>query len=98
MTARGKLTTLALACAVAVALLGASGSAPAPAAPASPAAGRLESDWRHGTFWRPAGSAATRPAVRLERVAWRPTVTSVRHAQPDALAAMRAVVRLAASD
>jgi hypothetical protein len=34
--------------------------------------GTLERDGVHGTFWRPAGSAAVRPARALEPESWSP--------------------------
>jgi hypothetical protein len=61
------------------------------------AAGVREHDAWRGSFWRPAGSAAAPPAPRLERVAWTPA-RGTPGAQPSALAAVGAIVRLAALD
>ena len=99
MTARTRLTALALASVLVACLAGAGpGSrAPLPQA-AAPAFGTLDADRQHGSFWRPAGSDATRPALSLERVAWTPSDSKPRRPQSDALASVQAVVRLAASD
>ena len=99
MTARTRLTALALAGVLVAWLAGGSpGSrAPLPQA-AAPAVGTLDADRLHGSFWRPAGSDATRPAASLERVAWAPSESKPLRPQSDALASVQAVVRLAASD
>lgn len=57
--------------------------------------GSFERDALHGAFWRPAGSDAERPALRLARASWTPPETQPRL---DALASVRAVVRLASLD
>jgi hypothetical protein len=92
MTAR--LTALIVTTAVLGFLLGARAVGnPTPTANAS---GVREMHSLRGGFWRPAGSDAARPAVTLERAAWSPAAPAVSDAHPDALAAVRAVVRLAA--
>ena len=97
MAARTRLTALALAGALVAGL--AAASAGWRATPASSRlAGTLDSDRLHGSFWRPAGSDATRPTLRLQRVAWTPFESRPRRPQSDALASVQAVVRLAASD
>jgi hypothetical protein len=60
--------------------------------------GTFERDALHGAFWRPAGSDAERPALRLARASWTPPETRPRRPRPDALASVRAVVRLASLD
>jgi hypothetical protein len=70
----------------------------APAEVAATAAGIRVSDPLCGSFWRPAGSDAARPSMRLEPATWTPAESQPRRPQPDALAALRAVVRLAAID
>jgi hypothetical protein len=62
------------------------------------AAGVREPDRLRGGFWRPAGSDATRPVVRLARDSWSPAESAQRRPQPDTLHAVRAVVRLATLD
>ena len=64
--------------------------------PEDAASVREHDAWR-GSFWRPAGSNASRAALRLEPVAWTPA-RGTTGAQPSALAAVGAVVRFAASD
>jgi hypothetical protein len=76
MTARTKLTALALACAAG--LLGAHAPGDAFASPPAPhATGQLERDWVRGALWLPAGSDATRPVLRLAPVAWSPSGTTL---------------------
>ena len=73
MTARTRLTALALASVLVACLAGAGTGGRAPLADASrPARGTLDSDRLHGAFWRPAGSDATRPTLSLQRAAWAP--------------------------
>jgi hypothetical protein len=98
MTARTRLTALALASVLVACLAaGAGGRAPLADAP-RPARDTLDSDRLHGAFWRPAGSDATRPTLSLQRAAWAPSESQPRHPQSDALASVQAVVRLATSD
>ena len=63
-----------------------------------PALGTLDRDRPNGSFWRPAGSDATRPAPSLQRVAWTPFEPKPGRPQSDTLASVQAVVRLTASD
>ena len=98
MTARTRLTLPALACVVVSGLLGASAGEGASNEGAPLAAGSLDSDWVHGDFWRPAGSAAVRPALRLERAAWTPPEAGSRLPHEQALTPLRAFVPLAAND
>jgi hypothetical protein len=99
MTARSKLSVVALASVLVACLTGAGGAdGGAPAALSAPQAGTLEDDRLHGAFWRPARSAATRPTLRLERAAWTPPESTPLRPRPDTLASLRAIVRLAASD
>jgi hypothetical protein len=71
---------------------------PTPAQTAAREVGLRESDPLRGGFWRPAGSDAARPTLRLEPTAWVPPESKPGRPQPDALAAVRAVVRLASLD
>jgi hypothetical protein len=68
---------------------------PTPVGSAASSAALREMDPLRGGFWRPAGSDAARPGVRLEPAAWAPAEASTPSAQPDTLAALRAIVRLA---
>ncbi len=61
-------------------------------------AGVRVTDPLRGGFWRPANSDAKRPAVSLARAQWAPSDSAQRRPEPDAFAAVRAVVRLAALD
>jgi hypothetical protein len=92
-----KMTTRLTALFVTTALLGflIGARAVGVPAPAAGSAGVRELDPLRGSFWRPAGSDAARPAVKLARLAWTPAEASARRPQPDALAAVQAVVRLA---
>lgn len=93
MTAR--LTSLFVTTAVLGFLIGARAvGIPSWAGSAASSTGLREMDPLRGGFWRPAGSDATRPGVRLEPAAWTPAEASPPSAQPDTLAALRAVVRL----
>jgi hypothetical protein len=99
MTARTRLTALALASVVVACGVGAGGGGRGALAGApQPALGTLDRDPLHGAFWRPAGSAATRPALRLARASWLPPEAPSRHLPGGTLASVQAVVRLAASD
>lgn len=69
MTTRTRLAALALAFAGVASLVGAS-SGESPAAPR--AGGWLERDGTRGDFWRPEGSVASRPLLRLAPIAWQP--------------------------
>ncbi len=60
--------------------------------------GTFERDALHGAFWRPAGSDAERPAVRLARASWTPPETRPGRPSPAALASLRAALRLASLD
>jgi hypothetical protein len=71
---------------------------PALTAGTASAAGVREAHPLHGGFWRPAGSDATRPVVRLERAAWTPSASTATAARPATFAAVQAVVRLASLD
>ena len=94
MTAR--LTALIVTTALLGFLVGARAvGGPAVAASVASEAGTRELDRLRGGFWRPAGSDAERPALSLEPVAWIPAETKARRPQPDAIASVRAVVRLA---
>jgi hypothetical protein len=97
MTAR--LTALFVITAVLGFLVGARAvGSPSPAESAAATAGVREMHPLRGGFWRPAGSEAERPAVRLEPTAWAPSAPAAlpaSEARPDALAAVRAVIRLA---
>ena len=98
MTARRKLTLLALGFVVVAGVLGAGAGGSAPNDGAPPVTGSLESDWIRGGFWRPAGSVATRPPLRLERVAWTPPELKSRHSDDPPLTAPRSILPLAAND
>jgi hypothetical protein len=94
MTAR--LTALFVTTALLGFLIGARAvGVPTPAERAASAAGVREADRLLGTFWRPAGSDAERPVLRLAPVAWTPSESKVRRPEPDTIAAVEAVVRLA---
>jgi len=101
MTARTRMTVLVLAVTLAgfaVATRAVGGAPTEPSISAASDPGRMEGDRLHGAFWRPAGSDAERPALRLRQVAWLPAESKLRRPQPDALASVNAVVRLAAFD
>ena len=94
-----RLTALVLATALLGFFLGSRAiGGPALTAGAASAAGAREKHPLHGGFWRPAGSDATRPVVRLERVAWTPSASTATAARPAPLDAVQAVVRLASLD
>jgi hypothetical protein len=61
-------------------------------------AGQRDVDPLRGSFWRPAGSDAARPAVRLERVGWTPSAAKPHDTPPDTRSALQALVRLASLD
>jgi hypothetical protein len=68
---------------------------PRPAEDSPSAAGVRELDPLRGGFWRPAGSEAERPALELEPSAWAPPMREASDPRSDALAAVRAALRLA---
>jgi hypothetical protein len=93
-----RLTALLATAALLGSLLGARAVAGPEAVPHARSAGVREADPLHGGFWRPAGSDAERPAVSLVRASWSPSGSVQARPEPGALAAVRAVVRLAALD
>jgi len=96
MTAR--LTALLCATALVGFVVGARAvSRPVPEGLPEPSAGIREVDPLHGSFWRPAGSEAARPAIRLAPRSWVPRDADAVAAQPDPLGSVRALVRLALS-
>ena len=66
-----------------------------PPASATVDAGVREKDRLHGGFWRPAGSNAERPTLSLAPVTWTPSASMAHRPQPDPIASVQAVVRLA---
>lgn len=94
-----RLTALVLATAMLGFLVGSRAiGGPASAVESASAAGVRERHPLHGGFWRPEGSDATRPVVRLERSAWTPAAATATAEQPAPLDAVQAVVRLALLD
>jgi len=101
MTARARMTILVLVVALAGFAVGTQaigGASTEPSVPAASDSGSVAGDRLHGAFWRPAGSDAERPALRLRQVAWSPAESKLRRPHPDALASVNAVVRLASID
>jgi hypothetical protein len=94
MTAR--LTALLCATALVGFVVGARAvSAPVPEQLPERSAGVREVDPLHGSFWRPAGSEAARPASSLAPRSWVPRDSDALATQPDPLRSVRALVRLA---
>ena len=98
MTTRPRTAALFLAAALLVGLAGAGGfGRSADAAAPSASAGEYQADRWRGGFWRPAGSVAERPALRLEQATFTPEAQPQRPA-PGTLASLLAVAELALLD
>ena len=98
MTTRPRTAALLLAAALLVGLAGAGTSGRgADASDLAASAGEYQADRWRGGFWRPAGSVAERPALRLARTTFTPEAQPQR-AEPGTLASLRAVAQLALLD
>jgi hypothetical protein len=98
MTTRPRTAALLLVAALLVGLAGAGalGRGADAAAPSAPA-GEFQADRWRGGFWRPAGSVAERPPLRLEQTTFTPAAKP-QHPGPGTLASLRAVAQLALLD
>jgi hypothetical protein len=98
MTTRPRTAALLLAAALLAGLAGAGAfGRPADATDLPASAGEYHADRWRGGFWRPAGSVAERPALRLEQTTFTPEAKP-RHPEPGTLASLRAVAQLALLD